>query len=180
MPTKLLTLTAFLAMPETKPTSEYIDGQLLQKPMPQGKRSALQSDLIGLINAAARAQKVVRAFPELRCTFGGSAIVPDMAVFVWARIQREQNGEIVNVFPLAPDWAIEILSSGQGTTKVTKKLLHWVKHRSQMGWLIALEDRAALVYRPPQAVEICDQPDALLPMPDFMDELSLTTAALFD
>lgn len=34
---KSFTLEEFLKLPETKPASEYIDGQILQKPMPQGK-----------------------------------------------------------------------------------------------------------------------------------------------
>lgn len=35
-PTKILTLEEFLEQPETEPASEYIDGQIIQKPMPQG------------------------------------------------------------------------------------------------------------------------------------------------
>ncbi len=31
---KTLTLEEFLGLPETKPASEYIDGQVSQKPMP--------------------------------------------------------------------------------------------------------------------------------------------------
>jgi Uma2 family endonuclease len=37
---KSWTLEAFLQLPETKPASEYLDGQIIQKPMPQGKHSA--------------------------------------------------------------------------------------------------------------------------------------------
>ncbi len=40
-PTKI-TLDEFLKLPETKPYSEYIKGQIFQKPMPQGKHSQLQ------------------------------------------------------------------------------------------------------------------------------------------
>jgi hypothetical protein len=39
VPTKPLTLEDFLALPETKPASEFIDGKIIQKPMPQGKHS---------------------------------------------------------------------------------------------------------------------------------------------
>ncbi|NET50482.1 MAG: Uma2 family endonuclease, partial [Merismopedia sp. SIO2A8] len=34
---KKLTLSEFLNLPETKPASEYIDGQIIKKPMPQGE-----------------------------------------------------------------------------------------------------------------------------------------------
>ncbi|MHC5724952.1 MAG: Uma2 family endonuclease, partial [Nostoc sp.] len=40
-PTKPLTLQEFLKLPETKPASEYINCQIIQKPMPQGKHSTL-------------------------------------------------------------------------------------------------------------------------------------------
>ena len=42
VPEKPLTLEEFLTLPETKPASEYIAGQVIQKPMPQGKHSKLQ------------------------------------------------------------------------------------------------------------------------------------------
>ena len=42
---KLLTLDEFLTLPETEPASEYIDGQITQKPMPQGKHSSIQTEL---------------------------------------------------------------------------------------------------------------------------------------
>jgi Uma2 family endonuclease len=38
---KSLMLEEFLALAETKPASEYINGQIIQKPMPQGKHSAI-------------------------------------------------------------------------------------------------------------------------------------------
>ncbi|MBD0364037.1 MAG: Uma2 family endonuclease [Coleofasciculus sp. C3-bin4] len=39
-----ITLEEFLKRPETKPASEYIDGQIIQKPMPQGKHSTIQTE----------------------------------------------------------------------------------------------------------------------------------------
>ncbi len=45
-PQKALSLEDFLELPETKPASEYVDGQIIQKPVPQGKHSALQGDLV--------------------------------------------------------------------------------------------------------------------------------------
>jgi Uma2 family endonuclease len=47
---KPITLDEFLQLPETEPPSEYIDGQINQKPMPQGEHSLLQIELCGSIN----------------------------------------------------------------------------------------------------------------------------------
>jgi Uma2 family endonuclease len=38
---KPITLEEFLKRPETKPASEYTDGQVGQKPIPQGEHSLL-------------------------------------------------------------------------------------------------------------------------------------------
>jgi Uma2 family endonuclease len=45
-------------MPETKPASEFIDGDIIQKPMPQGKHSTLQLDLGSSINRALKTQRI--------------------------------------------------------------------------------------------------------------------------
>jgi Uma2 family endonuclease len=50
--TKPITLAEFLQFPETKPANEFIDGQIYQKPMPQGKHSTLQIRLADTINEA--------------------------------------------------------------------------------------------------------------------------------
>lgn len=86
-----LTLSEFLQLPETKPASEFIDGQIIQKPMPQGKHSTLQSDLGAAINACLKPQHIARAYSELRCTFGNRSIVPDLSIFTWERIPRDHS-----------------------------------------------------------------------------------------
>jgi Uma2 family endonuclease len=48
---KNFTLESFLALLETKPASEYIDGKIVQKPMPQGKHSLLRMKLFTFINS---------------------------------------------------------------------------------------------------------------------------------
>jgi Uma2 family endonuclease len=68
---KPLTLDEFLQLSETKPASEFIDGQIIQKPMPQGKHSTIRGDIGADINRVLKPQRIARAYPELRCTFGG-------------------------------------------------------------------------------------------------------------
>ena len=179
VPSKALTLEEFLQQPETKPASEYIDGQAIQKPMPQGKHSTVQGELVPTINRVVKSKRLARAFPELRCTFGGRSTVPDITVFVWSRIPRDQNGEVANTFPIAPDWTIEILSPDQSQTKVTKNILHCLKYGTQMGWLIDPDEKTVFVYHPKQETEVFDEPDALLPVPSFASELQLTVKDVF-
>jgi len=178
-PSKSLTLEEFLKLPETKPASEYINGEIIQKPMPQGKHSVIQGELVPAINAVLKAQRIARAFPELRCTFGGRSTVPDVSVFVWDRIPRDEKGEIANTFLVAPDWTIEILSPDQSQTKVTKNILHCLKYQTQMGWLIDPEEQTVFVYLPDRQPEVFDEPEQQLPVPSFANELKLTVGNLF-
>ncbi|WP_341525210.1 Uma2 family endonuclease [Nostoc sp. UHCC 0302] len=178
-PSKPITLEEFLKLPETKPANEYIDGQIIQKPMPQGKHSAIQGEFVPAINGVVKPKRIARAFPELRCTFGGRSTVPDIAVFILTRISRDENGEIANTFSTAPDWTIEILSPDQSQTKVTKNILYCLKHGTQMGWLIDPDEQTVFVYCPKQETEVFDEPEALLPVPSFASEVQLTIKDLF-
>jgi Uma2 family endonuclease len=179
IPSKSLTLEEFLKLPETKPASEYIDEQIIQKPMPQGKHSAIQGELGTFINSILKPRRIARAFVELRCTFSGHSIVPDISVFAWDRIPRDPNGEIANVFPIAPDWIIEILSPDQSQTKVTKKILHCLKFETQIGWLIDPEEQTVFIYFPKQQMEVFDVAEQQITVPSFASDLGLSVGDLF-
>ncbi len=178
-PTKTLTLEEFLKQPETEPASEYINGRIIQKPMPQGEHSAVQTELSPAINSVVRQKKIARAFSELRCTFGGRSTIPDVSVFLWSRIPRKENGQVANVFSISPDWTIEILSPDQSQTKVTKNILHCLNHGTQMGWLIDPSEQCVFVYLADRPTAFYDEPGALLPVPEFAREFNLTVAGLF-
>ena len=176
----VLTLKQFLASPETKPASEYIDGKIIQKPMPQGEHSTLQGDLVSVANAALKPEKIGRAYPELRCTFGGRSVVPDVAVFRWERIPRRPDGRVANCFELCPDWTIEILSPEQRQTKVVRNILHCTEHGTEMGWLLDPEDSGVFVYGADHSVRLFEEPDTVLPVPEFAQAVRLTMGKIFE
>lgn len=176
-----ITLEEFLARPETQPASEFLNQKIIQKPMPQGKHSTIQGELVPAINQVVKAQKIARAFPELRCTFAGRSLVPDVVVVEWDNIPRDENGEIANQFLIAPDWIIEILSPNQSHTQVVKKILLCLKQGSQMGWLIDPGERTIFVYHPKQETDVFElTDDVVLPVPKFASGLELTVKGLFD
>lgn len=178
-PIKPITLEEFLHLPETEPGSEYINGEIIQKNMPQGEHSVLQTELASAINLAIKPSKLGRAFSELRCNFGGFSIIPDVSVFRSSRIPRKENGGVANVFNIAPDWSIEILSPNQSQTKVTKNILHCLNHGTQMGWLIDPQEQSIFVYLPDQPPRIYDQPNSKLPTPQFAQDFEITLENLF-
>jgi Uma2 family endonuclease len=178
-PTKPLTLDEFLVLPETKPAREYIAKKVAQKPMPQGKHSLLQLELIFLINSILRKSAIGIAFPELRCTFDGRSIIPDVAVIKNENIPLDEQGEIANVFNMAPDWMIEILSPDQSATQVIKKMLHCLQHGTEVGWLIDPAEKSIFIYHSGKQVEVVDQLDQELLVPGFAELVKLTAGDIF-
>jgi Uma2 family endonuclease len=178
-PIRQITLEEFLALPDTKPASEYIDGEIIQKPMPQGQHSIIQKKLLLTIDPILSDAGIAQAFPELRCTFGGRAVVPDVVVFEEANISYDDNGDIVNVTSIPPDWIIEILSPDQSTTKVLKKIDHCLAHGTKMGWLIDPADRSIFAIGADRTLQIIDKSSTILPVPPFAASIQLTVEQLF-
>lgn len=102
----------------------------------------------------------------------------DLTVLPTDQMPIDHNGEMISTgIEFAPTWVIEILSPDQSQMKVTRKILHCLRHGSQMGWLIDPEERVVLVYRP-QSLPDEWVGDALLPcLPEIV--LDLTVAQLF-
>jgi len=152
-----ITLLEFLKLPENKPASEYINGEIIQKPMPKGRHSRLQGKLCAVINQVAQEQQIAYAFPELRCTYstrshptgvyGSRSIVPDLAVFQWNHIPFTADGEVPDNFEQHPNWTVEILSPAQKPNKVIGNILHCLRHGCRLGWFIDSDDRNRLQVR---------------------------------
>jgi Uma2 family endonuclease len=174
----LLTLEDFLKRPETKPVCEYINGKVFEKPMPKSKQSLLQSELCIAINTVSKTQKIAYAFPELRCTFGGHSLVPDLAIFRWENIQFDEEGIPLDDVYIAPDWVIEILSPNQSSNRVTANIAHCLKFGCQMGWLIDPKDRSILMMMPDRVPELYQEYDLLVLLEKI--NLSLTANDIFD
>ena len=177
-PVKPITLEDFLEQPDTKPASEYIDGQIIQKPMPKASHSGIQAGLIKAIDPALTPNKKGRAFPELRCTFDGRSIVPDITVLPWSKIPRNEKGKLADELFDAPDWIIEILSPEQSQTKVVRKILHALEHGSQLGWLIDPEEECVFGYTQDLKTTLYEKSDEKLPVPEFAADFHLTVGEL--
>jgi Uma2 family endonuclease len=172
-----ITLEKFLKLPETKPASEYIDGAIIQKPMPKGRHSRLQGKLCTVINQATEVQKIAYAFPELRCSFGGRSIVPDVSIFLWQRLPLTTTGEVPDNFELPPDWTIEILSPEQKANKVIGNILHCLNHGSRLGWFVDPEDLSVLAFVSNQQPRLLQGNEALPVLPEIA--LVLTVDQVF-
>ncbi|NJL55246.1 Uma2 family endonuclease [bacterium] len=173
-----LPLEKFLQLPETKPVQEYIDGRIDTKPMPKGKHSTIQTFLVAAINQVSIPQKRACAFAELRCTFGGRSLVPDLSVFTWQKIPINDQGEIEDTFSLPPDWTIEILSPDQSSTRVINNILFCLDQGSDLGWLIDPQERLVMSFLPQQQPRSY-QDETLLPVLPSLTDLQLSAATIF-
>ena len=147
-PPQTITLDAFLQLPhiEDSPAWEFRNGDISQKPMGGSQHSLLQKKLVAAIDAI---ESQFEAFPELRCTFGGRSIVPDIAVVASHKIPTNEDGDISSGgLTIAPDWTIEILSPNQSQTRVTGNILHCLQHGAQLGWLLDPQEKSVLCYQP--------------------------------
>ena len=175
--TSQISLDGFLKLPETKPAFEFIDGQIIQKPMPQGKHSRIQSKLCATINQVSEDRRIACAFTELRCLCGQDSTIPDVTVFRWERIPLTGSGEIENRFNISPDWTIEILSPGQSQTLVMAKILNCLANGTKLGWLIDPAESAIVVILPDSRVDIFTG-ERQLPVLEGID-LVLTPSQIF-
>lgn len=178
-PVKPITLAEFLTQPETKPAQEYFNNQILIKPMPQGQHSRIQLKLTNAINAVTEDSQIALAFPELRCTFGGISIVPDVAVFTWDKLPVNKDGTIANKFEIAPDWIIEILSPDQSMSLVTKKIIGCLNNGTMMGWLIDPHLKLIFTYINGSHPQVFELDNDIISVPNFAENLQITLGAIF-
>jgi len=151
---QIINLEEFLKLPyiEDSPAWEYADGVAIQKPMPKLRHSILQKRLLRVVDDGS---DNYTALPELRCTFAGRSIVPDVAVVAWSRIQLNNIGEAVDNFEQVPDWTIEILSPEQKANRVIDNILHCLQNGCHLGWLIDPDDYSILIFTPQSEPKIC-------------------------
>lgn len=173
-----LTLAEFLALPEEQPPREFIDGMVSQKMSPKGRHSALQAALIQLLTGSAKQRAVAWALPELRTTFAGASVVPDIAMYRRERIPVNDQGEIADEFLEPPDITIEIASPGQSVTALVRRCLWYVAHGVQVALLVDPEDTSLLAIRPDEPLAAWRGSDRI-DLHEILPDLDLSVEQLF-
>ena len=162
--------------PEVK--AEFINGEIISKPMAKGRHSRLQGKLCTIINQVTEDDKIAYAFPELRCTFAGRSVVPDISVFTWHRIPKTEEGKIANRIQTYPDWVIEILSPEQSANKVIRKIIFCLNQGTELGWLIDPKDESVMIFKPNQFPEV-KLDEEILPVLEIIKDFNLSAKTVF-
>jgi Uma2 family endonuclease len=143
-----LTVAEFLALPEEEPELELeADGTITQKVSPKGRHSALQFALAKLFDRAAKPKRRARVFTELRATFAGASVVPDLSVYLWDRVPVTPDGLIADNFLLPPDLAVEIVSPEQSVNALVRRCIWYVENQVQVALLVDPKDQSIIRFR---------------------------------
>ena len=174
--TQKIALDEFLKLPylDESPAWEYVEGVATQKPMPKFRHSTLQKQLLIAIDPSS---DNYTALPELRYTFAGRSVVPDISVIAWNRVQVNDSGEPEDNFLEAPDWMSAILSPDQKATRVIDNILHCLHHGCKLGWLVDPDDRSILTFAAQQEPNIYRGEVPIPTLPEV--KLELTACQIF-
>jgi Uma2 family endonuclease len=142
-----MTLEEFLKLPEDKPYLEYIDGRIEVRVSPQFKHSLITLRLMERLNRWGEPARLGLALPELRCTFGGRSIIPDIVYLLMEHIETDASGEPLNEIRRPPDIHVEIISPDQRIKKARNKLAHSIAQGCPIGWLIHPDRKTIEVFR---------------------------------
>jgi Uma2 family endonuclease len=147
---KMITLKEFLRMPEIDEHLylEYIDGKAEAKVTPQGKHSSIETKLAADLNVNAEPRGRPGAFVELRSTFAGRSIIPDVVFRLEDHIEVVQNGEILDPTLHPPDIHVEIASPDRPIAKCSEKRVFSTANGCRLGWHIDPDRKTVDVYEP--------------------------------
>ena len=164
-----MTEADYLALPEEKPYLEYVDGVVLQKPMPNLDHAQITGELVlelGLYKRAAGGYVGVES--RIRFTEGSNYRLPDASY--WAPGSRPENDS-------APTLAIEVRSPGQTLGELREKCRFFRRNGVAVAWLADPATRTVEVFEGDRDGESVDASSTLTSpsLPGF--ELDL--AALF-
>ena len=177
-PPTAMTLEEFLRLPEEKPYLEYEDGVVTPKMSPKAEDSVLQTELASLVNAIVRPTRAGRVFTELRTTYAGRSLVPDVSVYRIERIALDGRGRPVSDVTSPPDIAVEIRSHGQSRKSLYNRCLWYVAHGVKVAVLVDDRDESVMVFRP-DTIPLAAESDDPIDLSDVVPGLTFTPAELF-
>ncbi len=173
-PTRV-TVEEFLAMEETKPYLELINGEVVPKAMPGPKHSAAVIEIGALLRNYLREHRIARVDTELRHRSRAEdwVFLPDICVTLRSRWPKSVTGAI----EVTPDLAIEVLSPDDRAGRLSQRVDFYLRSGTQLIWVIDPELENVTVHQPGKPQEFHDGTGSLSAapvLPDFsldLDEL---------
>ena len=150
-----LSLEEFLRLPDIDeaPYVEYIDGRAETKAMPTAKHTLIEKGLTNRFAEFAEPEGLGLALFEVRHTFAGRSILPDISFSLAENVVLDPDGTPADEVVVPPAIHVEIISPGQSVPNTHAKLLHSTSHGCTIGVMVHPEKKIIDVYcpgRPPE------------------------------
>jgi len=171
-----LTLEQFLRLSERKPPLEFEDGEVKKKVSPKQRHSRLQVQLIRLIDRLGA--PALDVLPELRVTFAGQSLVPDLAALRRERVPIDEHGEPEDDVFIPPDLVVEIVSPKQAVTTLVRRCVWYVENGVRIALLVDPADKSVILFRPDQPTRAL-RGDAVVDLTDLTPGLRFSAAEVF-
>jgi Uma2 family endonuclease len=151
-----------IVLPETKPETEWVRGRPLQKVSPQRKHSLLQGALTTQLGRWAAGRGETGPEWRFRVAPPGEVrrpLVPDVAYVSNERL-RPLSDEELEIPPLAPDVAVEILSPDDRRVDVDSKIDVYLRAGSSLVIVVDPQRRIVELHDRDKTLEL-DENDAI-------------------
>jgi Uma2 family endonuclease len=145
-----------IVLPETKPETEWVRGRPLQKMSPQRTHSRLQGALTMRLDRWAVGRGEVGPEWRFRVAPPGEVrrpLVPDVAYVSSARL-RPLSDKDLEIPPLAPDVAVEILSPDDRRADLDDKINVYLRSGSSLVIVVDPQHRAVELHDRAQTVRL--------------------------
>jgi Uma2 family endonuclease len=138
-----MTVEEYLALPEEKPYLEYVDGEVVEKPVAGVKHGVVTDEVIGALRAY-RSTRGGFSGPEIRVRFstqrGAQFRVPDSSYWAPGRPMRDGN------IGLPPTLAVEVRSPDQTAASQRRKCRSMHEDGTDVCWLFDPDHRTVEVF----------------------------------
>ena len=91
----------------------------------------------------------------------GAIRSPDVSWIVKERITKFSKEEKAKFLPLAPDFAIELMSPSDKLDVTQAKMQEYINNKVKLGWLINPQQQQVEIYRPGESKKVLNKPIAL-------------------
>lgn len=176
-----VSLDEFLAMPETEPPSELVDGEIVQKMAANFVHGLITSHLIAELQDHLRQSGEGVVVNEVRYAERSEERVylPDINVVLREHVPTDPVVLRRGPVEIVPDFVIEVLSPGESAGRTLERADFFMRSGVPLAWFVDPETETVAVYRPGRPPEVHRPPETLDAAP-VLQSFRLDLAAVFD
>ncbi len=173
-----VSLEEFLALPETKPYKELVDGEVVEKPIPAPVHSRLVPRIAASLIAHLDQSLEADVDSELRHADLDNewVFLPDISVTKKGR--RPPPAEEEGPVETMPDLAIEVLSPDDQPGRITRRVSYYTRAGVTLLWIIDPVDESVTIFERGAPPRVARAPETLSAEP-VLAGFTLDLAALF-